>query len=548
MLAARASAPHDFLAGGGKMGALMRAHDWSESPLGDPATWPDLLKAAVATCLGSRFPMVVWWGTELIMLYNDAWQPILGDTKHPAGLGRPGRDSWPETWPIVGRQFESALKGGANWSEDMLLASDRQGFMQECYFTYSHSPLKNATGAVLGVLTAVIETTPRVLSERRMRALRDLSNATIKAATEAKTAEQACREFIDILCSENPDVPFAVQYLTGASGGARVVASKNIDADLFPSSIAAADHDPWGIGAVLRSRDAILIDHSPGKSPPLPGVAWPEPTTQLAALPMTVRGRGSDLIGVLVVGINARLRLDEPYLDFLKLVAAQLAGSVSTLRGIDEELRSAAVRESLINELQQAKQALEAQVQKKELLLKEVNHRVKNSLQIVSSILQLQVPHVEGTQAAEAMRSAANRVLAIATVHERLYRGEHVTSVQLDAFLPDLCQEIGRAYGCPEGIETSVDSIEVPTDMAVPLALIVNELVTNVIKHVGPPCDVALRANSGQTLKLSISDRGQGPSDQHVSRDWERALSRHFPASSVLAWKQSEGPQVTRSS
>jgi two-component sensor histidine kinase len=91
-----------------------------------------------------------------------------------------------------------------------------------------------------------------------------------------------------------------------------------------------------------------------------------------------------------------------------------------------------------------------------------------------------------------------------------------VTSVQLDTFLADLCHEIGRAYGCPEGIETSVDSIEVPTDMAVPLALIVNELVTNVIKHVGPPCDVALRANSGQTLKLRISDRGQGPSRQHA--------------------------------
>jgi hypothetical protein len=239
----------------------------------------------------------------------------------------------------------------------LLLASDRQGFMQECYFTYSHSPLKDGTGTVLGVLTAVIETTPRVLSERRMRALRDLSNATLKAATEAKTAEQACRELINLLCSDNPDVPFAVQYLTSASGGVRVVASKNIDADLFPRSVAAADHDPWGIGAVLRNRDAILIDHSPGKSPPLPGVAWHEPTTQLVALPMTVRGRGSDLIGVLVVGINLRLRLDEPYLDFLKLVAAQLAGSVSTLCGIDEELRSAEVRESLINELQQAKQA-----------------------------------------------------------------------------------------------------------------------------------------------------------------------------------------------
>jgi two-component sensor histidine kinase len=123
----------------------------------------------------------------------------------------------------------------------------------------------------------------------------------------------------------------------------------------------------------------------------------------------------------------------------------------------------------------------------KDLLLKELNHRVKNSLQIVSSILQLQLPDVEGTGAADAMRNAAARVLAIAAVHERLYTGEDATVVRLDTFLHDLCYEIGRASGCPDGINTDVERVDVPTDMAVPLALIVNELVTNVVKHVGPP-------------------------------------------------------------
>jgi two-component sensor histidine kinase len=508
-----------FLEGGGKMGALMRAHNWSTSPLGEPEQWPDALKSAVATCLNSRFPMVVWWGPHLIMLYNDAWQPILGETKHPVGLGRPGADSWPDTWAIVGEQFESALKGVANWSEDLLLASDRHGYMQECYFTYSHSPLKDAAGAVVGVLTAVIETTPRVLSERRMRALRNLSNATLEAATEAGTVEQACNGLLALLCSDNPDVPFAVQYLTSESGQARLIASMNVDAVIFPGLIAVTDHDSWGIGSVLRDRKAVVIDHSTALSRPLPGGTWPEPTTQLVALPMTVLSRGMDLIGVLVVGVNSRLRLDEPYLDFLKLVAAQLAGSVSTLQSIEAEMLAAQVKEELIEELQQAKEALEEQVQQKELLLKEVNHRVKNSLQIVSSILQLQVPYVAGTEAAGAMRNAAARVLAVATVHERLYRGENVKAVQLDTFLRDLCHEIGRAYGCPEGIEANVDNIEVPTDIAVPLALIVNELVTNAIKHVGPPCGIALRANSGGTLKLTISDQGRrGPAQEQAGQ------------------------------
>ena len=492
------------------MAGLMRDFDWSRSPLGEPASWPDTLKAAVATCLASRFPMVVWWGPDLIMLYNDTWQPILGDTKHPGGLGRPGRDSWPETWPIVGQQFERALQGVASWSEDLLLASDRHGFIEECYFTYSHSPLKDANGIVGGVLTTVIETTPRVLSERRIRVLRDLSNATINAANEGSTVEATCRALIDLLGTDNPDVPFAVLYLTTATGRAELIACKNIDKGIFPSSLAAGEPDAWGLGRVLRDHKTFVIEHSPALPARLPGGVWPEPTTQLVGLPMTVRGDDRDLLGVLVVGANSRLRLDEPYMDFLKLVTAQLAGAASRLQSIDKELRAAKIREGLINDLQRAKQALEGQVQQKELLLREVNHRVKNSLQIVSSILQLQVPYAQGA-AADAMRNAAARVIAIASVHERMYKGDNFASVELDRFLADLCHEIGRACGCPDGIVPRIDRIAVPTDMAVPLALIVNELVTNVIKHVGPPCDIAVEAHCGRTLKLRVSDRGAGP-------------------------------------
>jgi two-component sensor histidine kinase len=460
--------------------------------------------------------MVIWWGPDLIMLYNDAWQPILGETKHPGGLGRPGRDSWPETWPIVGQQFERALQGVASWSEDLLLASDRRGFMQECYFTYSHSPLKDGNGVVAGVLTTVIETTPRVLSERRMRVLRDLSNATIHAANEGRTVEETCRALVDLLGADNPDVSLAVQYLTAESGRAELTTCKNIGQGIFPTSIAGGEPDAWGLDRVLREHKALVIEHSRAMSSPLPGGVWPEPTTQLVALPMTVRGDDRDLLGVLVVGVNSRLRLDDTYMDFLKLVAAQLAGSVSTVQSIDEEMRAAKLRERLINDLQQAKQELEAQVQQKELLLREVNHRVKNSLQIVSCILQLQLPYMNGA-AADAMRNAASRVMAIATVHERLYKGENVASVELDRFLVDLSHEIGRAYGHPDGVVARVERVAVPIDMAIPLALIINELVTNVIKHVGPPCDIAVKVDSGRSLKLTVSDYGAGPPLENAS-------------------------------
>ena len=135
-----------------------------------------------------------------------------------------------------------------------------------------------------------------------------------------------------------------------------------------------------------------------------------------------------------------------------------------------EDLRALKER----RELEDANRALEAQVVAKDLLMKEVNHRVKNSLQVVSSILQLQLPHTENAEAAAAMRSASTRVMAIAAVHERLYSGHDVRVVSLDTLLADLCRDIGRALGCSGGIHVDLGPIDVPTEMAVPLALTVN--------------------------------------------------------------------------
>jgi PAS domain S-box-containing protein len=355
-----------FLDGGGKMGALMRAHDWSRSPLGPPMGWPDALKAAVATCLASRFPMVVWWGPDLIMLYNDAWQPILGVTKHPAGLGRPGAESWPETWPIVRQQFEDALRGNASWSENLLLASDRRGFLEECYFTYSHSPLRDAEGKVVGVQTAVIETTDRVLGERRMLILRDLSKATVEATTQGASIERTCEALLDLLCKGNPDIPFAAQYISEDRLRARLICCRGIDESLLPPTVNAVDRDPWGIAEALRKRAPAFSERPQSTSKPLPGGAWPEPTRQMVALPLARKARASDLLGVILVGVNSRLSLDEPYMDFLNLVAAELAGSIATIHAVKKEMEDlAALRKAEValrtSEAQLAQEAVALQ-------------------------------------------------------------------------------------------------------------------------------------------------------------------------------------------
>src|SRR5436190_24371859 len=89
-----------FLQGGGELGALIRAKDWSETPLGPPETWPQSLKTALGIVLNSRYPMFVFWGPELIKIYNDGYRPILGH-KHPWAIGRPAREVWPEIWSDI---------------------------------------------------------------------------------------------------------------------------------------------------------------------------------------------------------------------------------------------------------------------------------------------------------------------------------------------------------------------------------------------------------------------------------------------------------------
>jgi signal transduction histidine kinase/CheY-like chemotaxis protein len=372
--------PTGFLDGGGRMGALMRSHDWSRTELGEPASWPETLKSAVSTCLASRFPMVIWWGPNLLMLYNDAWQPILGDTKHPAGLGRPGRESWPETWPIVGAQFEQALGGTASWHEDLLLASDRHGYMEECYFTYSHSPLRDARGTVVGVLSVVSETSTRVVLERRLRVLRDLSLAAMQAAAAQRPVTELCTLLCALLVHGNPDVPFAALYLAEGDGSLRLVTAQGVDDGRLPPRIDVDEADAWGIAEAHRRDCAVASEHDDGTQP-LPGGVWPEPATQRVALPMG--GSGSQPGGVLLAGVNSRRRLDTQLLDFLRLAAAQLGTSVSALLSLSKEKEDALAIDALLAKERAARLEAESAARLKDEFLAVLSHELRTPLSAV---------------------------------------------------------------------------------------------------------------------------------------------------------------------
>jgi len=173
-----------FIAGGGNVGALMRAHDWSSSPLGPPETWPPSLRTVVALLLQSRFPMFVAWGSELGFLYNDSYAEILG-AKHPAALGARFHDIWSEIWADISPLIDRAMAGEASYREDLPLVMNRKGFDEQTWFTFSYSPVRDESGAVAGMFCAVSETTARVMAERALRESEGRLRALVAATSYA---------------------------------------------------------------------------------------------------------------------------------------------------------------------------------------------------------------------------------------------------------------------------------------------------------------------------------------------------------------------------
>lgn len=154
------------------MAEMMRSHDWSNSPLGPPARWPNSLQSAASLMLDSKFPMFLAWDQGLGFLYNDAYSTILGE-KHPTALGRPFQEIWQEIWPDISPLVEQALSGEPSWLDDLPLTINRHGYDEETWFTFSYSPLRDEDGRVCGLFCACTETTDKVRAIRNNQAERE---------------------------------------------------------------------------------------------------------------------------------------------------------------------------------------------------------------------------------------------------------------------------------------------------------------------------------------------------------------------------------------
>jgi signal transduction histidine kinase len=167
------SVAENVFVGDSEMAQLCRDFDWASTALGPVESWSHSLRTIVSTLLMSRHPMFLWWGPELVQIYNDAYRPSLGaGGRHPRALGARGKEFWTEIWDAIGPQIDAVMSGeGATWHEDQHLPIERNGRLEDVWWTYSYSPVRDDDGSIGGTLVVCQETTQRVLSEQKMKSL-----------------------------------------------------------------------------------------------------------------------------------------------------------------------------------------------------------------------------------------------------------------------------------------------------------------------------------------------------------------------------------------
>ncbi|MEH1840473.1 MAG: ATP-binding protein [Nostoc sp.] len=317
---------------GGEIVSLMRSLDWSQTALGDVADWPWSLRSAISILLASKAQICLFWGSELITIYNDAYRLALG-SKHPWALGRPAYEVWSEVWNVV----EPLLKGvGATgvafWAQDHLFFLNRHGYIEETYFDVSYDPVRDESGKVGGVFCIVSETTKRVLGDRRLQTLSLLSRET----AQAKTVQMACLSAIQALATNSYDIPFAMLYQVEADGSsAKLVATTPIEetgATLSKVNL-TQQSDAWKFTQVYHTREAAIVDDLTTWFGALPTGAWDKSPSAAWVVPLIPAGQ-KQIFGFLVLGINPHRAFEEDYQKFFDLLVGNMTIAIANARAL----------------------------------------------------------------------------------------------------------------------------------------------------------------------------------------------------------------------
>ena len=434
-----------FLGHHGPVASLIRGFAWSATSLGHPETWPQSLKTAVALIIHSPVPIVMLWGEDGVMIYNDAYSAFAGH-RHPSLLGSNVREGWAEVADFNDHVMNVGLAGGTLAYRDQELTLHRNGYPEQVWMNLDYSPIPDEHGRPAGVVAVVVETTDRVMAEKRnQQEFERLQSLFVQAPTFMAMLSGADHKFVMV----NPEYRRLV-------GGRDVVgmsvreALPEMGAQGFLSLL---DHVSATGEAVTRTSERVLL-------------------------------RWSD-----------SAQMEERFVDFV----------YQPIRGQKDKVEHIFVQGSDVTERVRAERH-------RQLLINELNHRLKNTLSSVQSIVRQTLRTTASND--DAAKMISSRILAISRAHNVL-TAENWEKADLGTVIGSvlaLFQDSDRNAVSMEG-----PALQIGPHAAMSIALAVHELAANATRY------GALSAARGR-----------------VSVMWSLEACDAF----VLSWSEQGGPPV----
>ncbi len=526
-----------FLARGGQMGALMRAHPWANTPLGAPEQWSEGLKTTVRLALNTRHPVFIFWGPDGICLYNDAYSALVGPEKHPGMLGMPARQAWGEIWSVIGPQIDLVMAGGGStWSENELIPIMRNGALEDVYWTYSYGPIHDGAAAsgIGGVLVLCTETTEIVRAKRSQDEIaetasfvNEIGEILSRLQDQDSSMQQLVRYCIGAFCD------WAVIDLANDSGELVREAWAHREPDHEPAleelATLAPDYHPTqallrrvhgtGRAELRRVLSASSTDDAPGGLVAEHAGGGVMPGSFVAAS-LTIRGQSLGVIGF------ARLGTANPYnsadLELAQEIARRAAVALDNAR--------------LFDSLQQADQA-------KDQFLATLSHELRNPLAPVRHAVDLLAANAERPDLVARTTNMLRRQIGqIVHLVDDLLDISRVNlgKIELRRETVPLRQILDEAIEmtrpvCTEArqqLMLSAPDVDVRVNVdTVRLVQVLGNLINNACKFSEPDNQIDLRAElDGDEVVIRIRDHGIGIAADQMSRLFR--LFSQIPAAS----------------
>lgn len=494
------------------MGELIRSVNWSKTPVGSVETWPQSLRTAVSIMLNTHFPMYIAWGQEFTQFYNDGYRPILGSTKHPAAMGRSTKFTFAEIWSIIGPMFEGVLEGKAVGFTDFMLPLDRHGFTEECYFIFSYSPIKQEDGSTGGVLVTVTETSERVLGERRLKTLRNLGDRTYECKSTTDTL--AC--VVEVLDNNKHDIPFSLLYSFDKSGNKYILKGcTGIKSDMASISIENTIELATKKPLIVFPLSEIISEIQFNDERP-----WPEIPEYCCACFLS-RPDQADAFGLLILGLSPRLRYNNHYQNFFKLLNDQIIIALSNANAFEEERK----RVEALAEIDRAKTAF----------FSNISHEFRTPLtlmlgpleELLNNPLNLEKKQVENVEAAHRnsirLLRLVNTLLDFSKIESgRLEATFHLVNLkvfteEIASNFRSLIEKAGLKFNL--NLQTCTDSVYLDYNM---WEKIVFNLLSNAFKYTLNGSISLSLEHLGRNVVFSVRDTGVGIPQSELPRMFER--------------------------